>query len=334
MKTTTEQASVQEKRNTLLHRILSWQKAQDIYMPFVSALRGQSDTEDTDADSPILAETISLFLPSACPPSLRVGILTLADKERRLRLAQAYDALAHIRRLRRILTHIIEFKHTQTSGTGNRSNTRIRSLFDKFQTRIKRAAARYRAAYGTLNILDADRSWAGTLKELKDEDIRGPKRADDEDFTEGTYEPSWIWLARDGADNSQDFIDAMRVEWGKTKARLQRWSEELQLLQEEMRRVLEYCSWKARWWRSRYVERPGVDAGVKSGLMAYAEKQTVVFERLGWKFGQEWTKVLSKHQLNAEWNPVYGKLPSVPSLIEVEEEESTSGREGSYRMEE
>ena len=82
------------------------------------------------------------------------------------------------------------------------------------------------------------------------------------------------------------------------------------------------------------MERPGVDAGVKSGLMAYAEKQTVVFERLGWKFGQEWTKVLSKHQLNAEWTPVYGKLPSVPSLIEVEEEESTSGREGSYRMEE
>lgn len=83
------------------------------------------------------------------------------------------------------------------------------------------------------------------------------------------------------------------------------------------------------------MEKPWVDVGVKSGMMAYAEKQAVVFERLGCKFGQEWTKVLNKHQLDAEWTAVYGKLPSVPSLIEVEGEEPTSDREGNtYRMEE
>ena len=40
----------------------------------------------------------------------------------------------------------------------------------------------------------------------------------------------------------------MQVEWSKSKARAERWREEVILLSEEMRRVLVYFEWKARWW--------------------------------------------------------------------------------------
>lgn len=310
-----------------MYRICNWQKVQDIYMPFVVNLRHHSNSSET-VDPQIHAEQVDLFLPSACSLVLQTTISSLVKKEKKLRLAQAQDALGHLRRLRRILTNIAEFKRTHTSGTGNRSNTRMRTLFDKFQNRIKLAAARYRAAYTILLVLDPADPMPSGLKVLKDEDIRGPKMDDADGFTEGTYEPSWIWLVQGDGNTSEEFSDAMRVEWGKTRARAERWSEEVRLLQEEMRRVLEYCTWKAAWWRSREVERADVDSAVVSGLAAYAEKQAVIWERLGQVFAAKWSAVLKKHQLTADWQTRYSKMPKISSLWQlIEEEADESDRE-------
>jgi len=43
----------------------------------------------------------------------------------------------------------------------------------------------------------------------------------------------------------------MRVEWAKTKARADRWHEEVLLVSEEMCRVLYFFQWKAEWWASQ-----------------------------------------------------------------------------------
>ena len=43
----------------------------------------------------------------------------------------------------------------------------------------------------------------------------------------------------------------MRVEWTKTRARAERWSEEVILLNEEMQHILRYFEWKAGWWMMR-----------------------------------------------------------------------------------
>lgn len=320
-KSSTELANLQDKRNVLMHRIYNWQKVQDIYMPSIISLRLLPDSLEEGDHSSSHAEQVNLFLPSTCPSGLKATMVSLLKKEKELRIAQAQDSLAHIRRLRRILVNIAEFKRTQTSGTGNRSNTRMRTLFNKFQNRVKLAASRYRAAYAALLLLDSNGEWRDILKELRDDDIRGPKRDDEDEFTEGTYEPSWIWLVQREADTSQEFSDAMRVEWAKTKARAERWSEEVRLLQEEMRRVLEYCSWKGIWWRSRQRDREDVDRDVLSGLEAYAHKQATIWERLGQSFGLVWSSVLQKHQLVAEWQGRYSKMPRNPSLWELIEEE-------------
>ncbi|KAK7682068.1 hypothetical protein QCA50_015032 [Cerrena zonata] len=110
----------------------------------------------------------------------------------------------------------------------------------------------------------------------------------------------------------------MRVEWAKTKARAQRWSEEVILLQEEMRRVLEYFSWKAAWWRSKgKLRQDSVDASLLSGLTAYSEKQAMVFDRLQQRFAAQWSEILKKLQIQTPWQAKYAKMPQIPSLWQL-----------------
>ena len=278
----------------------------------LSDLNNQS-VENTSAES--RAERIPLFLPSACPASILLldESKPLVVKEIQLRTAQAYDALAHIKKLRRILVSIATFKHQNVSGTGNRANTRMRSLYDKFQGRIRLAASRYRAAHASLCKLDPSGTWSTQLKVLNDTDIRGPsKDTEDEVLGEGQREHSWIWLVGANIESNEgdsETTEAMRVEWGKTWARAQRWREEVKLLQEEMRRILEYFSWKAAWWRSKAVGMMDTDPATLSGMMAYAEKQAMIMERLREDFSKRWSKVLKKQGIQTEWQKQYDKLP-------------------------
>ena len=49
------------------------------------------------------------------------------------------------------------------------------------------------------------------------------------------------------------YILALRIEWCRVRARAMRWSEEVLLLREEMRRVLVFLEWQATWWEKRAV---------------------------------------------------------------------------------
>ena len=212
-------------------------------------------------------EHIALWLPSALPPAWLQGGLAqgLGAKEIRLRIAQADDSLEDICRLRRVLTGIAEFKRLNVSGSGQKANTRIRTLYDKFQLKINCAAERYRAARLALESLDPNSEWTTRLKVLNAADIRGPGR-EDQEGSEGRYELSWIWLvprpsfesstpaASSGSSstpsstsNPAEFVDSMHTEWARSRARAARWGEEVELLGEEMRRVIEYFEWKAKW---------------------------------------------------------------------------------------
>ena len=315
-------------------------------MPSVISLRSPSELSESNTDSEVSqaqteVEKIQLLLPSACSSSIRLStnMIPLVSTEAQLRVAQAYDALAYIKKLRRILVSISAFKHQHVAGTGNRANTRIRTLYEKFQGRIKLAASRYRTAFNTLPILDPDGSWKTQLKVLEDEDIRGPSQEVDEGVLgEGRREHSWIWLVGSNVDSQTDDSEtkeAMRVEWGKTWARVQRWTEEVKLLQEEMRRVLAYLEWKAKWWRLRATQRSDVDSALASGLTAYAEKQAVILERLAQKFAKLWSSTLTKQGLKSPWQKQYDGQPKARTLWEVErldkeldqEEESSSSDE-------
>ena len=169
-----------------------------LYMPGVTQLRQvnstRTDAMPTEQDSE-MPESIELWLPSSLPSGLReTGCVDgLAEKESHLRVAEADDALVALRRQLRITMGIFNYKKTHVSGTGQKSNTRARTLLSQLTAKTKMFADCYRAARKALSILDPSGDWRRRLLPLRPEDIRGPTRLDD-DESEGRRELTWIWL--------------------------------------------------------------------------------------------------------------------------------------------
>ncbi len=90
-------------------------------------------------------------------------------------------------------------------------------------------------------------------------------------------ELSWIWqntsapLDDDDADN-----DILRAEWARSRARTRRCKEEVELLVEEMHRVLVFYEWRACKWDSRQEARQNVSPELREGIKAYAVEQAAL----------------------------------------------------------
>ena len=71
-----------------------------------------------------------------------------------------------------------------------------------------------------------------------------------------------------------------------------RWGEEVELLQEEMGRVLRFLDWKARWWVDQEKRRGDtIDTGLREGLSAYAHHQSSIRVRMKENFAFMWRSV-------------------------------------------
>jgi hypothetical protein len=318
-KTSKQLADLEEKRSSLIRQIRIWRPVQLAYTPHVASLLPLvlGDTADGDGQysNP---ESMPLYLPSSMPSDIfqRPELKDIREAERRLREAQADDALADVRRLRRIIQGLWQFKKLNVSGTGNRPNTRMLNLYTRFDTKIQHAANRYNVAYTALKALDPNGGWKERLKELKPSDIRGPGRDienPDDAKSNGRFEPSWIWLMtrlpqEKGENQTEDeFNHSMRTEWAQTRARMCRWNEELLIIQEEMRRVLAYFEWRSSWWLEQANQRVGLESSVQSGVVAYAHKQSSLCLRMAARCAEHWLPVMKNHGIVPKWSGRYGK---------------------------
>lgn len=141
---------------------------------------------------------------------------------------------------------------------------------------------------------------------------------------------SWIWTTqppnRDGeADDETD--DILRVEWAKSRARMNRCKEEVMLLKEEMRRVKEFLDWKVRWWRDREECRKDVDGAVLEGLRGYGRKQAILQNSLAQEFLRIWESVRSATQQSPENQDDGGS-----DLEEDDDDDPDEGAEDEDRM--
>lgn len=293
-------------------------------MPHVATLILQMQTPDgTNSSTETLAENLPLFLPSSLPPRIRAlsELKDICNLERRLREPQADDALAEVRRQRRVIQGLWLFKRLNVSGTGNRPNTRMIDLYKRFNDKTDRAAQKYRTAWRALSTLDPDGLWLERLKELKSNDVSGPGRDPGETTaTNSRYEPSWIWLVQRVSQPTgseleigvDEFNQSMRVEWSKARARMMRWKEELMLIQEEMRRVIAYHEWKANWWHKRGVMPRHDNPDISSGISGYAHKQADISTRLAEECARHWLPCLKERGIRPVWASEYEHLISAP----------------------
>lgn len=88
---------------------------------------------------------------------------------------------------------------------------------------------------------------------------------------------SWIWRAAPvSPDDDDGDNEILRAEWARSRARVRRCTEEVELLLEEMRRVLAFYEWKARQWDSKREGRRDVSAELREGIKAYAVEQAAL----------------------------------------------------------
>ncbi|KAJ6479764.1 hypothetical protein C8R45DRAFT_1101208 [Mycena sanguinolenta] len=154
---------------------------------------------------------------------------------------------------------------------------------------------------------------------------------------EGHRQLSWIWYTapsvRDTGKEGK-LHDDIRVEWVKARSRADRWREELILLEEEMRRVLEFCKWKEWWWRERLSPvRPDshgpIDSVLAEGLRAYALEQANRERQWAQTWEGKWAAVRAQAALIVRDH--VGDVEDevfVPLEVELEDEEAEEAEYG------
>lgn len=60
------------------------------------------------------------------------------------------------------------------------------------------------------------------------------------------------------------------------------------LLDEEMRRVLQFCQWKQDWWAAQVGQREGISAQLSEGLAVYAVQQADMEDRIARCWRVKW----------------------------------------------
>jgi hypothetical protein len=196
-------SDLHDKQQVLRHRITRWQEVQDIYMPAVIQLRLATSSTSPAPDQHAHPERIALFLPSGAPVSTRLSLPGgLVDKEKRMRIAQADDALTDLKRMLRITMGLWDYKKTNV-GPSQVASTRTRSMIDGYRNKVTRCAERYCASRKALLELDPTGDWILRLRELKSEDVRPPERSEEEKRKEGRREVSWIWMTTTSVPDSE-----------------------------------------------------------------------------------------------------------------------------------
>lgn len=338
-------AGLVERKKHLAKTIREFRVVQKVYMPGLSHLLDNAN-DDTRLDTH--PELFKLMLPSQLSPDNRQSwcLPGLPILEARFRYAQADDALAEIRRLRRLFQGLSD-QNKKHINTTQHTITRAKGTFERYKARISRFASLYRHARRSLTELDPDGKiikWTSRFLELKDVDIRGPGREADEP-SEGRVVPSWIWLIhkaspsseKSGADGDpnpnpshpetsdlsqraatgEEVAVSIRAHWARCQARAERYEEEVQLTVEEMRRTLQFFKWKsARWliWcDTRASSATPPDPQVEHGLRAYAHRQALTYSLLVTIFLHHWHEFLVEHSLGTEWLSLYPAPPPPPT---------------------
>ncbi|KAJ7821404.1 hypothetical protein B0H13DRAFT_1660306, partial [Mycena leptocephala] len=291
-----QQTNMTERANKLRRKLLTWMDSQVLFMPQVALLRAEEDRarmkiSATQSQPGIQVQHMALWLPSAIK-----GVecdVELYEYEFRLREAQAHEALDDVRHQLLLRTHHYKFKDRFSRGV--RANTRLQTKIKVVDERIRRMSERYRAARRALEGLGKrlkKTEWALKLLPLSAEDVRGPEARQKAKLArkEGKARMSWIWRSPGVKTSGDDGMnEALRVEWAKTRARLHRQTEQLDLLEAEKTRIPKFLRWRADKWDEDACKR--IAPPENEGNLAYAKRQAAILRKLSDGFEEQWKDV-------------------------------------------
>ncbi|KAG2366572.1 hypothetical protein BDR07DRAFT_1449292 [Suillus spraguei] len=247
-----------------------WVKIQTLYMLYVARLQEMDDLDSESEEEAV--HNIKLWLPSAVLKLPMPCNINLTWIEWKLCIAQAHEALHELQQHLHLKRHLMGFKRDWI--TEQHAHTRSRGIIDTVQKKIDATTTKYNIAWSALEVLAKallEVDWMNQFPKLEKEDIRG--MMEDQAAGESQTEEwrlvaiSWIWKQRHGT-GQEELSDVIHIEWCKAHARASQWSEEVKLLQEEMRWVSAFLEWQMEWWEDHASPRTWLDGMENKGVSA------------------------------------------------------------------
>ncbi|KAF7321200.1 CxC2 domain-containing protein [Mycena chlorophos] len=267
--TATRRSEIQELRMSLLKKLASFEKLQLTYMPGAAALR-EADNAKRDPDQPPpQPETLRLYLPSDLSDEdrLRACVRRVVETEAGLRRGQCADALIVLRARLYAQMHLIWFR--DMNWVGQRARTRSATLMARLGEAIERIADKYRRARAALVELKGA-AFAPEFQELEDVHLNCRLETESDAAAVAQLRSADGSRATRSEPNARrNYTTRCESGWSKARARKYRWDEEVEIVREEMKRVLRSLLWEQTQWQAMADRsREDVEEHVAAGLRA------------------------------------------------------------------
>jgi hypothetical protein len=185
--TSLQRARLEERKNVLHRKIISWQEIHALYIPAIFTIRRPSSLGQA-------SETVDMTLD--LPSSLGKLIpwdKQLGEYEWKLCEAQARDALQGLQQNLRLRDFLIKKKKDWAKGV--RENTRSNTVISQAIKKIESSKTKYRVARNALKelapLLEKGKDWIAEFRVLHDDDVVGLPPTG---LGEGWRSLSWIWF--------------------------------------------------------------------------------------------------------------------------------------------
>ncbi|KAG1847220.1 hypothetical protein F4604DRAFT_1594685 [Suillus subluteus] len=293
--TASQRTGIEEKRQKLMARIIKFHEAAEVMTNGMDLKGGEGapldnpelcleeadisnmeDPEEEDIldfdgniDSP--AEVTEIWMPSwaASGHIMDDVVLALRQEELELRKGQANDCLEKLRQALGDRSVVFREK-IHSNKSVHHQGTRSKKELQTITLSINRHARGYSRARAAMLRLGADSDTVAVYQPLKPQDLVVSKEVIEENrHGQGSDKLAWFWRINNTEDSQKNLWmnEFYRVNWLKAKARYDRWSKELKLVQHEM-------FWTISWFRTQEERwRVRADESIKNGNRAYAERQ-------------------------------------------------------------
>ncbi|KAG1732280.1 hypothetical protein EDB19DRAFT_1831399 [Suillus lakei] len=228
-------------------------------------------------DSP--AEVAEVWMPSWAATDT-----VMDDKNSSFEKGQANDCLEKLRQA--LGDRSVVFREKIHSNKSiHHQGTRSKKELLQITLSINKQARGYCRSRAAMQHLGADSDTLALYQPLKAQDLVVSKEVTEENrHGQGSDRLTWFWRINNAEDSQKNqwimnvinlfsSFQAYCVNWLKAKARYDRWSEELKLVQHEM-------FWTVSWFGTR---RSRADKSIKDGHKAYAEKQASMWAKFSAK---------------------------------------------------
>ncbi|KAL0564323.1 hypothetical protein V5O48_017724 [Marasmius crinis-equi] len=296
--TNVQDRMVTEQQNAMRRTMQSLDNLRNVYMPGLERYLKEAKLPDLNPE--LHPEDVTLYLPSDLPRECRGRLCVpgLVDIETRLQLARCLDSLHGLCHtlwvnvqgqevINRVAFHARTFAETyrevQTAYKnlvgGGHWEQKLQPLRDSdVQSLWDPALVQVRPGRRGTNEEDEPSANPTPPSERDGFDLIPPDRTEWAHCTKhGTGETrkmvSWIWTSGGGLDledgANENSNEVLCSEWCKSRARVMRAEEEVLLVKEEMRWMLEYLSWSASEWEQIPVAETDSNSTLRKGMEAY-----------------------------------------------------------------